>query len=147
MTTDSSWDPTRWRDVQQLEYGENAQTPRSSAQNAVDRSLQNSALDSHPQTWNAQSRIDVDQTGQKLPSLTEPHADASTYQARLQERHSPSQSGKYGFQKLPRLPEPASAWQQSLRYDNDDRRNERRITDAPLTLHIPNSQGTYYFSF
>ena len=142
MTTDSSWDPTRWRDAQQLEHYENVQTPRSSAPSANDRSLQNAAFDSsHPQTWNAQSRIDVDQQALKLPSLTEPLADASSYQSWSRERHSPSPSGKYGFQRLTRLPEPASAWQ-SLRYDNDDRRNERRITDAPLTLHIPNSQGT-----
>lgn len=142
MTTDSPWGAARRREDPQSGYIEHVQAPPPSVPSAIDRSSHNVALDSLSQTWGLHSRVDVNEQAHKLPSLTESYADASTYHSRSRGRHSPPADGKHGSQQLTSLPEQASSWR-SLPDHPEDRGHERRTTDPPLTLHIPNSQGKY----
>lgn len=135
----SPWDKPGWRDV-----GHRLQTNAIpiSAPTAVNPATQSAILDRRgrdAQQWNPERRPLEPQ-----PSLmTEPHGE-STYPNGSYDRHTPSSGGGYGPQQLkstsPHHP-PPEAWQ-SLRHD-DHRRSTTITADAPLTLHIPKSQGTY----
>lgn len=133
MTTDSRCD-FRWRDDQYpTHYVDDMQASRPPA--ATDTK---SSLSSRIQSWGETSRNEVDQ-GQLRESSSEPGPDvhASNYHSRMNERRAST---------VGNVNTPSSADQNSLGpwytlpYDYH-LRHQRQITDVPLTLHIPKSQG------
>jgi len=141
MSSASPWDTTAWR-----EFGKRPQYDRfralpMSAPTAINPAAQSTILDRYarePRRWNSE------QTQSERPSLSVAHTD-STYPNTSYERHIPVSGGKYGPQQLtstsPHHLPGQGAWR-SLHHD--DRREGTTINaDAPLTLHIPKSHGTY----
>jgi len=143
MSSVSPWDNTAWRDFGQRPQHSRFQAPPMSAPTAINPAAQSTFLDRYarePRRWTSES----EQTPSEHPSQSVAHAD-STYPSASYERHIPVSGGKYGPQQLTstsphHLPGPG-AWR-SLHHD--DRREGKTINaDAPLTLHIPKSHGTY----
>ena len=136
MSSGASWETAGWRGV-----GSRSQVPALpiSAPTAVNPANQSAILDRYAQQWSTERRPP------ERPPLTESHHD-STYPNGSYERHTPAPGGNYGPQQLkstsPHQP-PLGAWR-SLHHD--DRRGSTIAADAPLTLHIPQSQGTYKFA-
>ena len=142
MTTDSQWD-TRWRDVQyQGQYyfdtSHAPQPPAATAEQPASQ-LPLPPLDSHSQPWESKSRAEADHHHQtrELPSLTDAYTDASTYRTRLHGRHTPP--GGNPITTSPPRQSFTGPWH-SLPVDQRVQQ-QRHIADAPLTLHIPQTQG------
>ena len=144
MTTDSSssWDPRRWRDSQQYEYFSHLPTPMlvNQRRRSIDRATRESSHDrnSGKETSNAG---DVTQD-HSSPYAAEPFSEASPFESETRRRHSLHPGGKYGPQPLPSYLGDVSSWR-SLQYDDVAHGSGSRISNAPLTLHIPRPQGAY----
>ena len=144
MTTDPSRD-TRWRDeahYQGRQY-DNTHGPQASGPFSGNPALQNAHLpvDSYTKRWDGMLRVESDSHQRSgLPPMIDPNTDASTFRSRLYERHSPSRRNSIVSNNSP-PPQSFNRTWQSLPLDQ--RTQDRNITDAPLSLHIPGSNGTY----
>ena len=141
MNADLSWDATRWRDADVIAH---SRAPHLSAPSPRSAAAAHSIILDHHETWPARSHHAITSgEARELPSLTDTYTDASTYYAKLHHRHTPTPGGNQGLQQLettsPR--QTFTSWQ-SLQRD-DQRTCGPRLTDAPLTLHIPERQGTH----
>ena len=139
MTTDSAWD-TRWRNeaYYQGHYYDSMQAPQPPATAPVNPVPQ-SAIDSYTSPWDKKSRAGLGPyQGRGLPSMPESYMDASNYHSGSHERHTP----RRGSSSLTNSPRQSFTFPwQSLPLD--PRAQQRQLTDAPLTLHIPKTQGKY----
>jgi hypothetical protein len=167
MTSTSSWDASRWRERQYQTLAPNEvpnalDTSRLLSPTAINPATSQSAIlnNSYPQhntndahSWNQPktSTMPAGPSSERRPSfaneqhtpLTEPYTNASTCRNRS-ERYSPAPGGNYGpLQQLASTsPHHQNSTWRSLQQD-DRRPQATHITDgAPLTLHIPKTQGT-----
>ena len=149
MTTDPAWD-TRWRDEAHYKghYYDTMQAPQPPAPGTDDLWSQNAhpAVYSDTKSWDDRPASEVDRhQARGLPSMMEPYTDASTYRSRLHQRHSPSRrSSISNLTNSPPRQNFTGTWQ-SLPLDQ--RAQHGSIPDAPLTLHIPKTQGKYNTTF
>lgn len=145
MTTESPWDTARWREAQYHYYDMQApQLPAPTALNPASHPGFDN-FDSYSQCWNdgtSRAEATFQQSQHTLPSLTDPYTDASNFRNRLHERHSPMPSGQSGHIAT----SPGQNFTGSWRSLPSDRAPDKHITDAPLSLHIPKSHGTYIIS-
>ena len=147
MTTgsSSSWDPRRWRDSQQYEYFSPLPTPMS-----VDRRRGSIDQDHRKPSYDREKVTSVSNASDATrdqPSYASHHAaesfcEPSTFHGETRRRHSPFPGGKYGPQPLPSYLGDVSSWR-GLQYDDVTHGSGSRISNAPLTLHIPRPQGAY----
>ncbi|KXT16826.1 hypothetical protein AC579_6793 [Pseudocercospora musae] len=141
MNQDSTWQAPRWSQSSRLP------APQLSAPSAVDPATQTSILDqsSSPHAWIGKSRTEQPaRAHETLSRLTEPYThaitEASSYQPRPYQRHTPAARGDYyGAHQLkstsPHHETSTRSWR-SLHL-RDHRLSFGHDTDAPLTLHIP----------
>lgn len=156
MATETSWDPARWRDS--LHQGHpnhdnrhTSQPAQLSAPTAVNPAFQSAILGHHApdvQGHDAKSHASAEHMMFRPPPLTGSSTDVPPYHGRPQERHSPSSGGNHGPQQLAKTSPhhtPAGPWQDT--HHQDHRASTNHASDAPLTLHIPRSQGPYTRNF
>lgn len=144
MTTDSPWQ-SRWRSESHYQghyYDQMRapQPPASAIGNQISPKLP-SSVDSYSTStsWDGKSRGEFDPYSPRVPSMIDPYADASTYHSRLHQRHtSPGRNSR--LTNSPPRQNLKHPWQ-SLPVDHHPQ--SRHITEAPLTLHIPQTQGMY----
>lgn len=146
MDTEPPWN-SRWRSESHYQghYFDRTQAPQApvpSIGNHQPSPKLPSTVDTYSKPWDSSSRGDPEQSARGVSSMIDCYADASTYHSRLHERHtSPGRDSR--LTTSPPRHNMNQAWQ-SLPVDHHAL--SRRISDAPLTLHIPQTQGTYYIS-
>lgn len=144
MSTDSAWN-SRWRSESHYQghFFDPMQPPRPPApaignHRQAPQSLQPS-VDSYSGPWDGKSQGISEHHAHGVPSRIDRSADASTYHSRLHERHT-SPRRNSSLTNSPTRQKLTEPWH-SLPVDH--RAQNRNITDAPLTLHIPQTQGMY----
>lgn len=161
MNQDSTWEAPRWRNATALfeterlpasSQSSRLPAPQLSAPTAVNPATQSSILDqySSPHAWIGKSRTEQPaRAHESLSRLTEPYThaitEASSYQHRPYERHTPAGSGDYygAHQLKSTSPHETSTGSWRSLHLHDHRLSFSHNTDAPLTLHIPQAKGTY----
>lgn len=139
MTTDPQWD-TRWRNeaYYQDQHYDSMQAPQLPGPAAMSPAPP-SAIDSYAKPWDGMSRVEANHhQGQGLPRMIESYTDASTYRFRPHERHHSPRRGS--VTSSPPRQDLTGPWH-SLPLETHA--HQRQITDAPLTLHIPQTPGKY----
>lgn len=142
MTTDSPWH-SRWRSESHYQghyYFDRVQAPQPPAPAIGDLTSPNlpSSVDSYARPWDGQSRGDPEPHPRGVTSMIDRYTDASSY-SRLHGRHT-SLGRDSSVTNSPPHHNSSQPWH-SLPVDHHSQ--NRHITDAPLTLHIPQTQGTY----
>ena len=145
MATDSPWD-SRWRSESHYQghHYDPMQAPRPPAPaigNQMSHNLPTS-VDAYSKPWSGKSRGETEQHARGLPSMIDRYADASTYHSRLHERHT-SPGRNSSLTNSPPRQSPNHPWH---RLPVDHPAQNRNITETPLTLHIPHTQGMYKIS-
>lgn len=154
MATESSWDAARWRESYhpahpRYDQSHSSQAVQLSAPTAINPTSQSAILGPYTHDvhgWNnSKSRASVEPIASGHPPPTKSYTDVSTYRNQLHERHSPTLSGNYG--PLPQLANtsPHQAYTGAWRSLHPDERSASttHAPEAPLTLHIPKTQGSY----
>ncbi|KAK5700979.1 hypothetical protein LTR97_005498 [Elasticomyces elasticus] len=135
MSSGSAWDTAAWRDVGRRSQYDQPRPLPISAPTAVNPATQSAILDHYARdshTWSHERRS----------SLAEPHNEATYYSNGSHERHTPAPGGKHGPQQLTDTsPHHALPAWRSLQADDRRGSTSTMTADAPLTLHIPQSQG------
>ena len=145
MTTDSVWEATKWRADEYRGPYDGMPTPQTSASSTVTRTPHSGILDAYTPAWHGHElkcRANSDPQARELPPTNEAYTDTASYHSRNQDRNEPSTEGNHGPERLIGFSEETPTWHNPT-FDRDGRANERHITDPPLTLQIPNSQGKY----
>lgn len=147
MAAALAWESTRWRGPPNptTYYHHQATAPQLPADH------RNSSMNSNSRNNSYVSRSPADDEpryAHKLPSLTDPATDASTYHTRLHERPTPPSDALMNGPPQPTAHHHArnvSSWPNPQRHSSETVGNERHAvgTAAPLTLQIPQDQGSY----
>lgn len=150
MTSVSSWDPARWRHSQHQAYPHhdrphNSQVAQLSAPTPINPASQSAVLGhfSHePHVYDGKAQQVGAGAASMVPGPSEPHIDAPTYRDWPQHRHNSAQGGNYDSQQLAKTSPPQTGPLRSSHQDHH-RVSMTHMTDVPLTLHIPKTQGSY----
>jgi len=159
MAAGVSWDSTRWRNGQyqlhpRWDSSRDTQHPQLAAPVAINPASQSSVLDGYTYEARPETRTAPEITAPSSSALssrtTHSYNDLSPYSSRPAEiRHTPAPGGHAVPQQLANSPPHqtfARPWR-SLHHGNDNRRaSVTQQTEAPLTLFIPNVQGSYCIS-
>jgi hypothetical protein len=142
MTTDSPWH-SRWRSESHYQghhYFDRVQAPQPPAAFVGDLTSPNlpSSVDSYARPWDGKSRGEPEPHSRGVTSMIDRYTDASSY-SRLHGRHT-SLGRDSSVTNSPPHQHSSQSWH-SLPVDHHSQ--NRHITDVPLTLHIPQTQGTY----
>ena len=146
MTTDSPWH-SRWRSESHYQghyHFDRMQDPQPPAPITGNHTSPNlpSFVDSYSNPWDGKSRGESAIPSSGVTSMIDRYADASTYHSRLHGRHT-SPGRNSSLITSPSLQNSNQPWH-SLPVDHYSQ--NRHITDAPLTLHIPQTQRMYKIS-